>query len=198
MIITTQQAKSIFLREMNNLVNDDVWLAFRFFILSEKDAEEIENKDDFILWLRKIHSLLIQLNEVWIEKVLNELFSRNLIIYKLELIYNFVIFLKSNNPSFVYPKSKEITNPKYSIWDFCYMKNIFSYQHLQLVIDEDLKVKGWKSKWIVLIPNVLTFKTDSFIWWNKEMHSLTELFPFKLQDIYKNWLLTFEFEKIIY
>ncbi|CRH45410.1 Uncharacterised protein [Chlamydia trachomatis] len=49
MIITTQQAKSIFLREMNNLVNDDVWLAFRFFILSEKDAEEIENKDDFIL-----------------------------------------------------------------------------------------------------------------------------------------------------
>ncbi|ENY69146.1 Hypothetical protein MAU_1880 [Metamycoplasma auris 15026] len=198
MRITTKQAKDIFLNQIRQMNDNDIYLLFRFFILSKKESEKIEYLYDFCFYLKEIQKIVINLNTNWKEKVLDELFSQNISIFKLEIVYNFLIWLNSNNISYTYSKNEEVLNIGYSIKDFCYENNIYSHNHLEFLINEDLKLYGWKSKWIILIPQILTFKSDSYVWYNKEKHSLIELSLLELQNTYKNWLLALDFEKIIY
>ncbi|SYV90198.1 Uncharacterised protein, partial [Metamycoplasma alkalescens] len=74
-----------------------------------KENTEIE-KDEFVLWMKKINENYLKLESKFKKKVFETLFNQKLNIYKIEALSNFVHFLTIKNPSITFMKSEEVMN----------------------------------------------------------------------------------------
>ncbi|ENY53693.1 Hypothetical protein MALK_6410 [Metamycoplasma alkalescens 14918] len=195
-LIKESDVKYLFENRFGDFDDEEIWEIFHYFVLRKKEDEV--DKKEFCDLLKQINFNFLKLEKKFKSKILDELFQQKMDLNILEQLNYFVCFLITKNPKITFVEAEQIINIGFWLEDFLKENNIFNYKSLILLIDQDLRKNGIYSNWIWLINPVIASNENYYFQIEETKTKWNKLSSLDVEASYKNWLIKFDFEKMLF